>query len=127
MDFRGGNSCKAFSQKSTIEEISKLNGVKSKVLNEFNDFTAAHKLYMEIEAGKEYYFVVGRHAAIIQRKHGDLYWPEMQSANADYNTWHILDDDVLKHRFKCQKSHTVYRKRYQVSSFLIDIESSGKK
>ncbi|WP_149554799.1 phage minor capsid protein [Treponema pectinovorum] len=117
LDFRGGNSCKIFSQKSTIEEISKLNGVKSKVLNEFNDFTASHKLYMEIEAGKEYYFVVGRHATIIQRKYGDLYWLEMQSANADYNTWHILDDDVLKHRFKCQKSHTVYKKgiKYHLS------------
>ena len=126
MDFRGGKSAEIFSRRSTIKEIAKMNGVKSKILNEFNDFIAAHKLYEEIEAGKEYYFVVGRHAAIVQRKYGDLYWLEMQSAKAEYNTWHILNDDILKRRFGCQKSHTEYRQKYQISSILIDIESLGR-
>lgn len=109
LDFRGGTSADTFAKRSTITEIAKLNGVKSKLLNEFNDFTAAHKLYEEMEAGKEYYFAVGRHAAIVQRKYGDLYWLEMQSAEDRYNTWHILDDDMLKIRFGCQKSHTEHR------------------
>lgn len=126
LDFRGGISADTFAKRSTITEIAKLNGVKSKLLNEFNDFTAAHKLYEEMEAGKEYYFAVGRHAAIVQRKYGDLYWLEMQSAEDRYNTWHILDDDMLKIRFGCQKSHTEHRQKYKVLSIMIDIESLGK-
>ncbi len=126
LDFRGGISADTFAKRSTIEEIAKLNGVKSKIIEKFNDYSAAHALCKEVEAGKQYYFAVGRHAAIIRKKDGSIFWLEMQSANDEHNTWHILDDDVLKIRFDCQHSHQKYRQKYTISSILIDIESLGR-
>lgn len=126
LDFRGGKSADIFAKRSTITEIANLNGVKSKIIEKFDDYLAAHTLYKEIETGKQYYLAVGRHAAIVQKKGGVLQWLEMQSAQDEYNAWHTLNDDVLKIRFDCKHSHTKYRQKYMLPSILIDIESLGK-
>lgn len=126
LDFRDGKSKEIFSRRSTIEEIAKLNGVKSKIIEKINDYSAAHELYKEMAEEKQYYLAVGRHAAIVQRKEGSLQWLEMQSAKAERRTWHTLDDDVLNWRFSCKKSHSSHGQKYAISSILIDIESLGK-
>ena len=126
LDFRGGKSLEIFSRNSTIKEIAKLNGVKSYIIEEYNDFTAVHKIVKEIQANKQYYLAAGRHAAIIENKNGAIHWLEMQSADSSRNTWHILNDDILKRRFGCQKSHSIHRYKYKVSTILIDIETLGK-
>lgn len=126
LDFRGGLSKSTFAKRSTIEEIAKLNGVKSKIVEKVNDFSAAQELYKEMEAGKQYYLAIGSHAAIIQKKDGKLLWLEMQSASTSNNTWHTLDDNVLKWRFGCKQSRSHYRQKYAISSILIDTESLGK-
>ena len=125
LDFRDGLSKSTFAKRSTIQEIANLNGVKSKIVEKINDFSAAHELYRELETGKQYYLAVGSHAAIIQKKGDVLQWLEMQSADTNRNTWHILDDSVLKWRFDCQQSRSHYRKKYAIPSILIDIESLG--
>ena len=126
LDFRDGKSREIFSKISAIKDIARLNGVKSTIAMETNDFKAVHKLYKEIEAGKQYYLASGTHAAIVQSKDGLFQWLEMQSASQNHNTWHILNDDILKRRFGCKKSHTLNRQKIKASSILIDIESLGK-
>ena len=59
------------------------------------------------------------------KKVGDEYqYLELQSYN--YNGFYTLNDQMLKRRFGCQKSHTHYGQRYAVSNTLIDIDSLGK-
>ena len=125
LDYRGGWSQTIFSKRSTIEEIAKLNGVKSKVIDQLNDFTGAKLLMNEMEAGKEYYFAVGGHAAIVHKlPESGFEYLELQSAFK--NGFKPLTTDTLKWRFGCKKSHTSHGAKYTISNILIDIETLGK-
>lgn len=124
LDFRGGKSQATFSRSVYLNEIASLPGVDGVVERGFNDFTTAHSLLGKVQDGKEYALGVGRHMAIV-RKSGDGYeYLELQSAYS--NGFKALDDNVLKRRFGCQKSHTTYGHKYQVSGELIEVESLGK-
>ena len=39
------------------------------------------------------------------------------------NTWYDLNDTVLRHRFGCQRSHTTYGMKFEVSEVLMDIST----
>ena len=124
LDFRDGLSRSTFASNATINEIATLPGVNGFVVKDFNDFTAANKLLGMVEESKEYYFCVGKHAAIIRRVEKGFEYLELQSPTD--NGFKPLTKGVLKKRFGCQKSHTCLGTKIQASNQLIECESLSK-
>ena len=120
-DFRGGKSCDYFARNSTIDKIATYFG--GTVERNYNDFTTAHNLLATVTDDREYYFAVGRHAAIIKKTDAGLQYLELQSRYRENNTWHALDDLSLKRRFHAQRSHTSYGMKYEVSGELIPVDN----
>ena len=52
--------------------------------------------------GKEYFFSVAKHAAIVRQGESGLEYLELQTMRQ--NGWHDLDDGILQARFGCRKS-----------------------
>lgn len=122
LDFRGGNSQMFFSNRKNILDIAQMKGVKSLIVENSNDFRAIKELLDFItEEEKEYYLGVGRHAAIVKRELNRYYYLELQ--DAFNNGYQILTDGVLKNRFGCQKSHTVYGIKLKPKNVIIEIDS----
>ncbi|WP_061440036.1 hypothetical protein [Streptococcus mitis] len=121
LDFRGGESCDFFSRNSRISMIGNLPGVKMYVAKNTNDFKATKELLENVENGNEYYLATGRHAAIIRKNDNLVEYLELQSKIV--NGFKPFDDTVLKKRFKAQKSHAVRGRKYDVDSYLIDVNS----
>lgn len=121
LDFRGGNSQVVFARNKTILEITELEGIRSWVVYEKNDFTALKKLITNMEEKKEYYLAIGRHAAIIRKIEKRYEYLELQSAK--YNGFKTLDVGVLKNRFGCQKSYRRAGMTIAPPSMLIDIDT----
>ena len=121
LDFRGGNSQAVFARNKTILEITELEGIRSWVVYEKNDFTALKKLITNMEEKKEYYLAIGRHAAIIRKIEKRYEYLELQSAK--YNGFKTLDVGVLKNRFGCQKSYRRAGMTVTPPSMLIDIDT----
>ena len=120
-DFRGGESQNFFSDRFNIEEIAKIfkeDYVKREVARSY--ITSGNKLLKHVEKGKEYYFVCGRHAAIVRRTDdGILQYLELQSSSR--NGWNNFDGNPrynLSTRFGNKSSEG-----RDVSSFMIDIEA----
>ena len=124
LDYRDGESRSFFASNSTIIEIAKLSGVKSTFVKEYNDYKAVKSLLGNVENGKEYYLQTGRHASIIRKSQTGFEYLELQSKTD--NGFKPLTDKVLKKRFKCQKSHTSLKFKYEVTNTLIECESLGK-
>nr|DAM32179.1 MAG TPA: minor capsid protein [Caudoviricetes sp.] len=122
LDFRGGNSQMFFSNRKNILDIAQMKGVKSLIVENSNDFRAIKELLDFItEEEKEYYLGVGTHAAIVKRELNKYYYLELQ--DAFNNGYQILTDGVLKNRFGCQKSHTVYGIKLKPKNVIFDIDS----
>lgn len=118
LDFRGGESQRFFSTTSNLQRISKLPGVKTIRETARSSVTAGNRLLKQVETGKEYYLVSGRHAAIVRRtEDGTLQYLELQSARR--SGWHNFDGNpryTLKNRFgECSG--------YDTESFMIDVDS----
>ena len=122
VDFRGGESQKFFSQNINLKEIGKLNGVISETTKNTNDFKAINSLLKNTEYNKEYILLTGKHAAVIRRVEGKGFeYLEMQKSEG--NGFEKLTTDVLKKRFGCKKSHSIYGTKLEASTSLIDRES----
>ncbi len=122
LDFRGGNSQIFFSDRRNVLDIAQMKGVKSLIVENSNDFRAIKELLDFItEDEKEYYLGIGRHAAIVKRELNRYYYLELQ--DKFNNGYRILTDIVLKNRFGCQKSHTVYGIKLKPKNVIFDIES----
>lgn len=121
LDFRGGESCDFFSRNSRINMIGNLPGVKMHVAKNTNDFKATKELLENVENGNEYYLATGRHAAIIRKNDNLVEYLELQSKIV--NGFKPFDDTVLKKRFKAKRSHTFRGRKYDVDSYLIDVNS----
>ncbi len=121
LDFRGGKSEEIFSSNQTLNALASLPGVKGCVVKNVNDFDAAHELMKKMKEGSEYCLCVGKHVAIIKKVGRRYNYLELQSSIC--NGWMPLTETALKKRFKCQKTHTVYRQKIEVSSQLIEISS----
>lgn len=119
LDFRGGESCSIFSTNSNIIELTKL--ANGEIVKNFNDFKGAAELVQKIEKGKEYYFATGKHAAIIRKSDNGFEYLELQSAVK--NGFKPLNNDVLKKRFKCQKSYSVSGFKLEVPNMMFDIDA----
>ena len=122
LDFRGGNSQMFFSDRKNVLDIAQMKGVKSLIVENSNDFRAIKELLDFItEDEKEYYLGIGRHAAIVKRESNRYYYLELQ--DKFNNGYQILTDRVLKNRFGCQKSHTVYGMKLKPKNVIFDIDS----
>lgn len=118
LDFRDGASRSFFATTFNLEEISRLPGVKTIRETARSSTTAGNRLLKQVETGKEYYLVSGRHAAIVRKlDDGTLQYLELQSQR--YSGWHNFDGNpryTLKHRFgECSG--------YDVESFMIEVDS----
>ena len=118
LDFRGGDSCDFFSTTANLRAISHLPGVKTIRQVARSSTTAGNKLLKQLEVGKEYYLVSGRHASIVRKlEDGTLQYLEMQSAS--FSGWHNFDGNpryTLKYRFGEVSG-------YDVESFMIEVDS----
>lgn len=122
LDFRGGESQSFFARNSNIKHMAKLNGAVSYFAEDFNDFKSANSVLQNVVKGKTYYFAAGKHAAIVRKNDADeLEYLELQSYYD--NGFFKLDDNQLKRRFGCQRSHTFYGTKYKTTSVLIDADS----
>ena len=118
---KGG--CDMFSQNDTIKKISKLSGVKSFTVKDYNDHNAVLKLIQNMVNDKEYYLATGVHAAIIRKTSKGLEYLELQD-NEVLNGYKILNNNVLTKRFGCKKSHNIkYIGKVEAESILIDVDS----
>ena len=116
LDFRGGDSQKAFSsQCRTI-----MRDLGGDVEADRDGYKAAHKNLAKVEEGKEYWFESGSHAAMVRKKDGRIEYLEMQSSGP--NGWYPLTDRVLKSRFGTHHTRTSYGHRFDLSSHLIDVD-----
>lgn len=100
LDFRGGESQSFFSNNYNLKEIADLPGITKISEKARATATAGKKLLAKVEEGKEYYFVCGRHAAIVRRHEGVLQYLELQSATN--SGWINFDGNVrytLSYRF----------------------------
>lgn len=117
-DFRGGDSMRMFSRNSTLDKITE--NVGGVVVRNGNDFKTAKELLAKTVEGKEYYFGVGQHVAIIRKTATGYEYLELQSSTS--NGWKKLTTEELRHRFGCKKSHTRAGMKHEVSGELIDLD-----
>lgn len=119
LDFRGGRSQEIFSQKATLKKVIKFPGINAIVETARSEITVGNKLLKQVEAGKQYYFVAGQHAAIVRKADsGALQYLELQSDKLQ--GWHIFNGNpryTLSKRFGCRNG----RGRDEMG-FMIDIE-----
>lgn len=118
LDFRDGKSREMFASGHQINEIARKVG--GEVVTNKNGFTNCKALMKTVVEGKEYYFAVGQHAAIIRKTSTGFEYLELQSMYS--NGWHPLNDAVLKNRFGVKKSRTIYGTKLDFSDCIIDIE-----
>ena len=83
-----------------------------------SDFTSANNLFKFVEEGKEYYFAISEHAAVVRKVNGVMQYLELQSPLE--NGWKTLDDNVLKWRFKAKRSRSVMGSKYGLDACLIE-------
>lgn len=119
LDFRDGASRGFFSTTFWLETIAKLPGVNTITETAKAAVTAGNKLLKHVEIGKEYYFVSGRHAAIVRKTaDGVLQYLELQSATK--NGWKDFDGNP---RYTLASRFGDYRNSFGVESFMIDVDS----
>lgn len=121
LDFRGGDSRSFFASKMNLIEISKLSGLKTIRQTARSSVTAGNKLLKQVEKGKEYYLVCGKHAAIVRRNDDDvLQYLELQSATK--SGWTAFDGNpryTLKWRFGETKGFGIV----DDEAFMIEVDS----
>ena len=103
LDFRNGKSRMFFASPFNLKGIAEIPGVDGIVTNKWRgDFAAAHQLLKNVKKGKEYFFSVAKHAAIVRQGETGLEYLELQTMRQ--NGWHDLDDGILQARFGCRRS-----------------------
>lgn len=119
LDFRDGASRNFFATKYNLKEISKFPGVKTIVETAKSAVTAGKKCLKQVEIGKEYYLVSGRHAAIVRKTdEGILQYLELQSATrSGWTDFNGNPGYTLKSRFGDVKNS------FGVDAFMIDVDS----
>ncbi len=117
LDFRDGDSRSFFSSRNSIQMVADMPNIKSAVLDGTNDIETANQLLSYMQEGKEYYLATGGHAAIVRQTGTNYEYLELQHPS-NGNGWHILNNNILQHRFGCRESRMA-----KCSSFLMDVDS----
>jgi hypothetical protein len=120
LDFRDGASRSFFATTFNLKTISRLPNAKTITETAKSAVTAGNKLLKHVEVGKEYYFVCGRHAAIVRKNADDvLQYLELQSAhrsgwtNFDGNPRYTLNNRFGDYRFN----------GFDIDAFMIEVDS----
>lgn len=105
-DFRGGESLDYFARGSTLRAMFDQLGANVETFDSYKSNLAnGKKALATVQEGKEYYFIAGRHAAIVRRSGGKVQYLELQSSKS--NGWKDLQDsrgkftERLSNRFGC--------------------------
>ncbi|RLK64054.1 hypothetical protein D3H64_00545 [Atopobacter sp. AH10] len=127
LDFRDGQSRIFFSCSANLFKLSKTNGIRSLRADGKSSMTVGNRLLKQIEADKEYYLCVGKHASIVRKTDtGKLQYLELQSSS--HNGWIDFDGNpkyTLHERFGC--TTTSDRGASSYFDFMIDIAESDFK
>ena len=122
LDFRDGESRRAFSSSFNLHKLSQMDGVKALKAQGASSLTVGNRLLKQCEVGKEYYLCVGRHASIVRKQaDGTLQYLELQSRNR--SGWTNFDANpryTLQHRFGCSSRSSAS----EIYDFMIDIDDS---
>jgi len=124
-DFRGGNSCNYFSRNANWRKMLDDIGVKYFSEINTNDFKAISKLLDNTLYDKEYFLITGSHASIIKHTR-DVGWQYLELQSSKVNGYKPLNNEILKTRFKCKKSHSVYGNKLETESVLVDVANFKK-
>ena len=124
-DFRGGNSCNYFSRNANWRKMLDDIGVKYFREIDTNDFKAITRLLDNTLYEKEYFLITGSHASIIKHTK-DAGWQYLELQSSKVNGYKPLNNDVLKTRFKCKRSHSVYGNKLETDNVLVDLDSFKK-
>jgi predicted metal-dependent hydrolase len=121
LDFRDGESRSFFSSDHWLQKIAKLPNAKTALESAKSSITSGNRLLKLVESGKEYYFVSGRHAAIVRKtSDGVLQYLELQSAIR--SGWHNFNGNpraTLASRFgEIRSTHG-----FGCDSYMIDVDS----
>lgn len=121
LDFRDGESRSFFSSDYWLQKIAKLPNTNASWEYAKSSVTSGNRLLKLVESGKEYYFVSGRHAAIVRRTDaGVLQYLELQSATR--SGWHNFNGNpraTLASRFG--EIRSTYGSGCE--SYMIDVDS----
>ncbi len=90
-DFRGGQSQEFFSTNGYIKKVMKLDGVKCQTIKVKKEAFDTAKIIKELPVDKEYYLMVGKHAAIIKNTDKGVMYLELQSSRE--NGWKYFASD----------------------------------
>lgn len=129
LDFRGGKSRDFFSENINIITIADFSGVNKITAVDKKEIKAASILLNNLELGKEYYFAVGKHAAIVRRMINDVEYLELQSPtesgwqsfnNGKYNSM----ARTLYKRFGCRKTvDRSFGRVWESTAFAMEVDS----
>lgn len=120
LDFRDGKSRAFFSTNGNLKRIAELPGVVTIRETAKSAVTAGNKLLKQVVPGKEYYFVSGRHAAIVRKTDdGVLQYLELQSAKrSGWTNFNGNPRYTLKDRFGDYRQGG-----FDVHSYMIEVDS----
>ena len=126
LDFRGGQSCYAFSLHSNNSRLAHLAGVSSVENSNYSSVKGAKMLMDQMETDKEYMLVTGRHASIVRKTDAGYEYLELQSGRE--NGWKSFEaygtvTETLRKRFGCTSSRSLYGMKLEQHSYMIDIET----
>ena len=121
LDFRGGQSWNYFATRQTSLRIKDFEGVNSFITSDKNAIKAAIDVLQNAQENKEYLLIAGEHGAIVKKAAGKMYYLELQSATD--NGFKPLSQDVLRNRFFCKKSRTLFGTKIDQEAMLMDVES----
>lgn len=127
-DYRGGNSQRTFSSLDSIRKMCESANADLKEYKFTRELKEATELLKNLSVSdKEYYFTVGRHAAIIRKdaEHG-LQYLELQSASE--NGWKNFTNETLQRRFACRKTPDTVnvggkKVTFEKTAFLADVST----
>lgn len=112
LDFRGGESCKIFSQRLLAQNLR--NDIGGIVDIDRDDYASKNLLLNKMESEKEYLLIVAKHAAIVRKSGKQVEYLELQSAIQ--NGFLPLTNAKFEQRFEPTRS------KYVSSNYLFDIE-----
>ena len=119
IDFRGGGSQAFFSLLSNLKDIIKFPNINPIIATAKSTLTVGNQLLQQVDVGKEYLMIVGKHAAIVRRFDANtIQYLELQSSTASgWTNFNGNPKYTLSHRFGCMNA----RGRTE-EGFMVDVK-----
>ncbi len=132
LDFRGGESREAFCRYAAIKAVAGLGQIRMSEFTVKREAAESAALLSSLPPDKEYYFVAGRHAAIVRNTERGSEYLELQSPKVSGNGWKVLGREPeeiaegLSRRFLCKKEPVVAGGQVLSERVLVmDVDSFG--